>query len=225
MRSILRQLSADSRYVLVGFPTSVLAFVLLVAGGALGLGTALLGVGLPILAATLRVARGFAATERALAPIVLGHTLGTPRHRSAAASDRGFRSVITPLTCPQSWMDVAHGILRFPLAVVTFVLVVVWWAVALAGVTYPAYAWIVHGIPGNHGLVELLGYGDSLGLAVLAHTGIGILFAATLPIVVRGAALVQASLAQGFLAPLPPLAPEGTPNPEPAPQGPGTTLT
>lgn len=203
MQKLFRRLGADTRYVLVGFPTAVLAFALLVVGASLGLGLAVLVVGLPVLAVTLRVARGFATAERSLAPMVLGHSLGKPRYRATPAGAGWFATAVAPLRCGQSWMDFAHGILRFPLAVGTFVVALVWWAGTLAGLTYPAYGWLVHAIPGNTGLMELLGYGDGLGISVAFHTGAGILFAVTLPAAVRGAALLQATLTQGFLAPVP----------------------
>lgn len=59
------RLGADTRYVLTGFPVALAALTLCVTGFSLGLGLAVVWAGVPILAATLMWARGFAAVERA----------------------------------------------------------------------------------------------------------------------------------------------------------------
>ncbi|MFD2350909.1 sensor domain-containing protein [Nonomuraea ferruginea] len=39
---------------------------------------------------------------------------------------------MNPLTSGQSWLDLLHAIVNFPLALVSFVLTTVFWAVPLA---------------------------------------------------------------------------------------------
>ena len=101
----------------------------------------------------------------------------------------------------QSWLDLAHGILRLIVAVVTFVLALAWWAAAVAGSLYWAYDWA---LPRSRGagdtdLAQLLGLGDSTTARIGLTTAIGVFFLITLPIVVRGCALLQASFAKALL--------------------------
>ncbi|GAT65735.1 sensor domain-containing protein [Planomonospora sp. ID91781] len=199
MRSLLRRVGTDTRYLLTGFPLSVIAFCLAVAGFAAGLGTVVVWLGVPILAATLMLARGFADIERRSLPQVLGHQVARPRYRRAPENAGWFRRAVNPLTSGQSWLDLLHAIVSFPVAVVTFSITVTWWAGTVLGLTAPIYGWITASIPDNHGLAELLGFGDSALAEVTLNTVIGMLFAITLPVVLRGAALVQAGLGRAML--------------------------
>ncbi len=204
MQTLIRRLGADTRYVLIGLPASIVGFALAVAGLAAGAGTAVLGVGLFVLAGTLLAARMAATVERNLLPDVLGRPLGAPRYRRAAAGAGPLRSALAPLTCGQSWMDAGYALVRLPVSVASFAVVATWWSAALAGLTYPVYGSVLHQIPGNTGLPELLGLGGSLAVSIGFHTGLGLLFALTLPVVVRAAAMLNASLAQAFLSPYTP---------------------
>ncbi|GAA3104209.1 sensor histidine kinase [Streptosporangium carneum] len=199
MRTLLRRIGIDSRYLIVGFPVSLVFFVLMVTGFAAGLGTVVVWVGVPILASTLMLARGMADVERRLLPEVLGRPVPRPRYNRAPENAGWFRRMVNPLASVQSWLDLLYGIVSFPISVVTFVVAVVWWAGTILGLTYPIYGWVVAGIPDNQGLPELLGLGDSAVMEVLFNTGIGLLFALTLPVMTRGAALVQAGLGRAML--------------------------
>ncbi|MFB9894005.1 sensor domain-containing protein, partial [Planobispora takensis] len=132
-------------------------------------------------------------------PEVLGRAVARPRYRPAPQSAGFLRRVVNPLTSGQSWLDMLYGIVNFPVAVVTFCLTVTWWAGTVFGLTYPVYGWILEAIPDNNGLPELLGLGDSALTGVVFNTAIGVLFAITLPMVVRGAALVQSGLSRAML--------------------------
>ena len=50
-RRLLRQLSIDSLYVLVGFPLGLIALTVLITGFFLGIGTLIIWIGLPVLTA------------------------------------------------------------------------------------------------------------------------------------------------------------------------------
>ncbi|MEU4830988.1 sensor domain-containing protein [Streptosporangium sp. NPDC023615] len=200
MRPLLRRIGTDTRYLVVGFPLSIIWFVLMVAGFVAGAATSVVFVGLPVLAGTLLVARGFADVERRWLPEVLGRPVARPRYRPSPAAAGWFRRMVNPFTNGQSWLDLLHGIVAFPISIVTFVLTVTWWAGTIVGLTYPLYGWIVYAIPGNDGgLARLLGLGNGLWAEVFVNTVIGMLFAITLPMIVRGAALVQAGLGRAML--------------------------
>lgn len=199
MRTLLRRVGVDTRYLIVGFPLSVVFFCLMTAGFSAGVGALVVWVGLPVLAVTLLVARGMADVERRMLPEVLGHPVPLPRYRPAPEGAGWFRRMVNPLTGGQPWLDLLYGLLSFPVAVVAFVVAVTWWAVTILGLTYPLYGWIVARIPENRGLAELLGLGNSLPAQVALNTAIGVLFALTLPGVLRGAALVRAGLGRALL--------------------------
>ena len=119
-----RQLGIDTAFVLVGLPLSVAAFVLVVTGLAVGIGTLVVWVGLPLLALTLLVARGLAAVERMRLPGVLQHEVPSPVYRTAAPDASLVRRLVEPLRDPQCWLDVVHALLRTVVSIPAFVVVV-----------------------------------------------------------------------------------------------------
>src|SRR5690242_8271275 len=78
---LARQTGIDSVYLLTGFPLAVISFVVLVTGLSTGLGMIALVVGIPIITATLFIARCFAEVERWRIAKVLDvpHTRGAYR--------------------------------------------------------------------------------------------------------------------------------------------------
>ncbi|MGY1749955.1 sensor histidine kinase [Modestobacter sp. SYSU DS0511] len=198
-----RQLGVDTGYVLLAFPLSLLAFVLVVTGLTVGVGLLVIWVGVPLLVGTVYTARGFAALERSRLPGVLGRAVPTPGYRTADPRASLPRRLVTPLTDPQSWLDVLHALVHMTVAIPAFVVAVVWWAITLAGLTSVAWDWsIPYGgadEPENHTLPEILGMADTGTNRVLLYTAVGVLFALTLPAVVRGCALAQAQLGRGLL--------------------------
>lgn len=173
MRSRMRRVLLDTRYTLVGFPTAVIGFVIMLAGFAAGVGTAIVWLGVPLLAGTLLAARGFADAERGWLSDVLDRPPVRPRYKPAPPGAGRFRRVVNPLTSGQSWLDLLHGIINLPFAILSFVLTVVFWALPLAGLTYPIYGIITSRIPGNVELPELLGLGDGYGVNSIFYVSLG----------------------------------------------------
>ncbi|MGY1820883.1 sensor histidine kinase [Geodermatophilus sp. SYSU D00079] len=199
-RGVLRQLGVDTAYSLVAFPVAIAAFVLVVTGLAAGAGLLVVWVGVAVLAATLVAARGLAAVERAWLPGVLDRPLPRPGYRTAEG--RAVRRLTTPLRDPQCWLDALHALLRFPFAILSFVVTVTSWAGALGGLTYGLWDWSLPDAsrdPGNTDLLELLGFESTSGRRILLYTTVGLLFAVVLPFAVRGAALLQAQLGRALL--------------------------
>ncbi|MDP4507946.1 sensor histidine kinase [Nonomuraea turcica] len=199
MRSLTRRVLLDTRYTLVGFPTAVIGFVLMIAGFSAGVGTAVVWIGVPLLAGTLMVARGFADAERGWLSDVLKRPPVRPRYKPAPPGAGRFRRLINPLTSGQSWLDLLHGILNFPFAILSFVLTVVFWAIPLAGLTWPVYGFITMRIPGNTELPELLGLGDGYVVNSVFYLSIGLVSTLLMPVMVRGAALIRAGLGRALL--------------------------
>lgn len=195
----MRRVLLDTRYTLVGLPTTLIGFVLMLAGFAAGLGTAVVWIGVPLLAGTLMLARGFADAERGWLSDVLKRPPVRPRYKPAPAGAGRFRRLVNPLTSGQSWLDLLHGIINLPFAIISFVLTVVFWAVPLAGLTWPIYGIITSQIPGNMELPELLGMGDGYWINSMFYVSIGLVFTLLMPFVIRGAALVRAGLGRALL--------------------------
>ncbi|KAB1938784.1 sensor histidine kinase [Micromonospora sp. ALFpr18c] len=199
--SIPRQLFVDSSYVLLGLPLAVASFVVLVVGLVVGVGLVVTVIGLPILSGTLYAARGLADIERLRLPAVLRQPRIRPHYRLAEAGANAWRRIFVPMRDAQSWLDLAHGVLRLIVAGLTFVVALSWWAAAVAGSLYWAYDWALPRADGggDSDLAQLLGLGDSTTARIGLNTAIGVFFLITLPIVIRGCALLQASFAKAML--------------------------
>ncbi|MEU8125928.1 sensor histidine kinase [Micromonospora sp. NPDC049049] len=199
--SIPRQLFVDSGYVLLGLPLGLTSFIVLVVGLSVGVGLVVTVIGLPILSGTLYAARGLADIERLRMAAVLRQPRIRPNYRLPEAGANAWRRIFVPIRDAQSWLDLAHGILRLIAAVGTFVVTLSWWAAAIAGSLYWAYDWAIPhpSGEGDQDLAQLLGLGDSTTARIGLNTALGVFFLITLPIVVRGCALLQASFAKAML--------------------------
>jgi signal transduction histidine kinase len=195
----LRQLGVDTGYVLLGFPLAIVTFSVMVTGVAAGLSTLVVIVGVPILAGTLVIARFFADIERVRIPAVLRRPLIRPTYRAAETGAGIWKRILTPLAQSQFWLDLAHGVLAFPIAVATFSIVVSWWASAIGGTLTIAWDWSIPRGPDNTSLAQLIGLGDSAFARIGLQTAIGVICLITLPIVVRGCALISAGFSRLLL--------------------------
>jgi signal transduction histidine kinase len=198
-RTMLRQLAFDTGYVLLGFPIAVASFVVLIAGMSLGVGLGITVIGLPILAGALYAARAFADMERLRMPLVLRQDRVRPHYRTADEGASVWRRVITPIVDAQSWLDLAHGIVKFPISIFSFCVTVTWWVGAVGGLLYWSYAWAIPNGPDDQDLADLLGLGSSIGARIGLYTAFGLFFLITLPVVVRGCAVLEASFGKGLL--------------------------
>ncbi|WNM42490.1 sensor histidine kinase [Micromonospora halotolerans] len=199
VRGLLRQLARDSGYVLFSLPLALVGFVLAVAGIALTAGLLVTTLGLPVLAGTLYVARGLADLERLRLPAVLRQPRVRPVYLAPERGAGFWRRVLTPMRDPQSWLDLLHALIRLLVTLPTFVVVLVWWALAITGTLYGAYDWAIPRGPGDQDLSQLLGMGDGAGARIALNTAIGLFALLTLPLVARACARIQAALAYSLL--------------------------
>jgi signal transduction histidine kinase len=196
---LLAQLGVDTAYVLIGFPLGIIAFVVIITGISLGGGLLITLLGIPILVATIFAARGLAEVERMRMLPILRQTRIRVRYRQAPAAGGWWRRMFTPLGDAQSWLDMLHGVVRMPINVATFSILVTWWATALGGLTYVFWDWALPHNPDNYELPELLGFADTPTNRISFYLIVGIVFTVTLPFVVRGCALVEAWLGRALL--------------------------
>ncbi len=107
-------------YLLLAFPLGLAYFVFLVTGLSLGIGLLITLLGLPILALVLAAGWGLAACERCLAAGLLGAHIPAPV-RPAPAGDGLWARLNAHLRNPVTWTSLAYLVVKFPLGLVTFV--------------------------------------------------------------------------------------------------------
>lgn len=190
---------SDSLYALVAFPLSLVAFIIAITGVATGLSTIIIWIGLPILTGTVLAARGLAQLERRRL-----RTFGWREAPPTAylAPERGssvIRKVLTPLRDAQSWLDVVWSVLSFITGTFAFTLIVSWWSLALAGLTYWFWQrWIPHP-DDTWTLAQLLGFGTGRAAEIFFYAVVGVVATLTLPLVARAAAVPHAALSSALL--------------------------
>jgi signal transduction histidine kinase len=195
----VRQLAGDTGYILGGFPLAVAGFAIVVTGLSAGIQLLVVVIGLPVLSATVLAARLFADIERLRIPAILHRPRTRPIYRTSQADQGIWTRMTTPLTQGQSWLDVVHTLVFFPIAVITFCVVVTWWAVAIGGTLTIAWDWSIPRGPDNRSLAQLIGLGDSAFARIGFQTAVGLLCLLTLPFVVRLCALAQAGFSRILL--------------------------
>ena len=111
-------------YLLLGLPLGVFYFVFLVTSLSLGVGLAIIWVGVLILFATVLIWRGLGTLERGLADVLLGESIDPPTSPvmpEGASNARRARAIVSD---SYTWRSFAWLLLRFPLGIFGFVLVV-----------------------------------------------------------------------------------------------------
>ncbi|MFE9256346.1 sensor histidine kinase [Streptomyces sp. NPDC006879] len=191
-------------YLLLGLPLSAVFFSLSLAFTALGAGLLVTFLGVPVLAATLAMTRGFGVLERARARTLLGVTVAEPEPiRPTKAGALGWMGAM--LKSGVGWRHLLFSFLHFPWAVFAFCVSLVLWAYGWAMLTYPLWHWVFPTYVGEPGL-QLYGddtrriYLDSaLELTVTAGAGLGLTLIA--PWVIRGLTQVDRVMVTGLLGP------------------------
>ena len=201
-----RQLGRDAAFLLLSGPLSLLAFYLVVPLTALGVVTTIIWVGLLLLIIDLSIAGGFANIARlAVArvdgcePVPGGYLVPEP---GTSASRRLFRR----LRDPQRWMDLLWVIVYFPVSLVSWIISVVWLALAVGGLLAPiadiTLDLVLDPTIGEQrqGLAHLLGLQPELLWDIGFNLTCGIVFSLTAPFVLRGLASMQSGLIRSMLS-------------------------
>jgi signal transduction histidine kinase len=197
LRVVVRRLVSDTLYVLAGFPYGLMSFIVLITGFAVGAGTLVTVLGLPILNGTLYVARGFAEGERRMAAQVIDVSGAPVRYKRVPPGAGWFRRLLTPLSDAQYWLDFAHGLVTMIVGTIAFAITVAWWAATASSLTYVLWFWALPD-PDN-GMQRLLGLPGGVFTDLVVHFLLGLVLLSTLPMVIRGAALLRGATAKGML--------------------------
>ena len=124
----------DAAYLLLAWPLNLLAFLIVVPLVALGVGTVIIWVGLPVLVLSLAISAGFAAMGRRAAAAVDSSDFVPGRYLRAESGAGILRRLLVPLRDPQRWLDLVWIFVGLFVTAVTWALAVAWLAVAVLGV-------------------------------------------------------------------------------------------
>ncbi|WP_062077127.1 sensor histidine kinase [Demequina globuliformis] len=190
---LLQRLGRDLGYLAPVLLTATASFSILFSLAVTSISTLIIWVGIPLGVATLWAARGFAVLERwRLSALGEGPVTGTYRSRPEGGS--WMRRAFADFRDPQMWRDLLHGIVTFPLGVVTWSLTLTWVATAVGGVTSGIWARF---LPGDDSIpdVAILEWLNS----VAGMTTLGLLFLVTAPWVLTGLARLHLLVGQALL--------------------------
>jgi hypothetical protein len=121
-------------YLLLNFPVGLGAFIFLVTTLSVGASTAIIWVGVPVLAIALLAWRGAAKLERRRVHAMLGTYIATP-YRPLPESGKWKARLKDPAT----WKDLAYFVLLGPIGIAEFTLMVSFWASSLWLVLLPLW--------------------------------------------------------------------------------------
>ncbi|WP_103343662.1 sensor histidine kinase [Amycolatopsis sp. CA-126428] len=136
-------------YMIVGFVFRLVQFVLIVVGIAVGVSTAVIWVGFPILLATTSFVRWSGDRERGWLGTMLRVPLPPVQRRPYEAGQPLLRRWMVRLSDPTTWRDLAYLMVAFPLACAEL-------AIALASVVLlPMAIWVTPWLGWLHGELAL----------------------------------------------------------------------
>ncbi|MEU2428665.1 sensor domain-containing protein [Streptomyces sp. NPDC007861] len=191
-------------YLMLSLPLSVVFFSLAVSFASAGVGLVVTFLGIPVLAGTLAMCRGFGTLERARARALLGLDVAEP---APALPRKGgpMAWIGAMLKSGVSWRHLLYALIHMPWAVFAFSVALPFWLYGWGFATYPLWHWVFPVYVGVDGL-QLYGDGthnvylDSpFELAVTCAFGLVLVLAT--PWVVRGLATVDRLLVTGLLGP------------------------
>ena len=201
-----RQLGRDAAFLLLSGPLSLLAFYLVVPLTALGVVTTIIWVGLLLLIIDLSIAGGFANIARLAVARVDGREPVPGGYLEPEPGASARRRLFRRLRDPQRWMDLLWAVIYFPVSLITWIISVVWLALAVAGLLAPiadiTLDLVLDPTIGEQrqGLAHLLGLQPELLWDIGFNLTCGIVFSLTAPFVLRGMAAMQVGLSRAMLS-------------------------
>ena len=201
-----RQLGRDAAFLLLSGPLSLLAFYLVVPLTALGVVTTIIWVGLLLLVIDLSIAGGFANIARLAVARVDGREPVPGGYLKSEPGVSPRRRLFQRLRDPQRWMDLLWAVIYFPVSLITWIISVVWLALAVGGLLAPiadiTLDLVLDPTIGQQrqGLAHLLGLQPELLWDIGFNLTCGIVFSLTAPAVLRGLASMQSGLIRSMLS-------------------------
>ena len=122
-------------YLLISFPLGIFYFVFLITGFALGLGLAIIWIGLPILLLVILAIYGLTGFERQLTIHMLEQPISPLRQ--VQPEESAWLWLKGVLTTPATWKGLLFLLLKFPLGIFSFVVTVTSLAISLSFLLAP----------------------------------------------------------------------------------------
>ena len=172
---------------------------------ALGVVTTIIWVGLLLLIIDLSIAGGFANFARLAVARVDGREPVPGGYLEPEPGASARRRLFRRLRDPQRWMDLLWAVIYFPVSLITWIISVVWLALAVAGLLAPIADIILDlvldpVVGQRQGLAHLLGLQPELLWDIGFNLTCGIVFSLTAPAVLRGLAAMQTGLTRAMLS-------------------------
>jgi signal transduction histidine kinase len=175
-------------------PFGIAWFTVIVTGLSVGFGTLITLIGIPVLLLLLLSSRVLSAVERARGRLLLDVDVPSP-FRSLSVPGGWWPTIKTLVSDGAAWKALAFGLVLFPVGIAWFVVAVTVWSVALAGITYPTYAWALP--QGSGGLSG----GDLVVVSSIVYFVLGLVLLVAAPYIMRGLAAVDRTLVRALLGP------------------------
>jgi hypothetical protein len=141
----------EALYLLLAFPLGLAYFVVLTTGLLLGVGLLVILIGILVFIVTLALARALGRFERAMAVRWLGRPIAVAPSTQPAPGAPVQEQVRALVTDPFTWRAVVYLLLKLPLGIGAFVVVVSLIAISMALVLAPLYyglPWATVGVSG-----------------------------------------------------------------------------
>jgi two-component system phosphate regulon sensor histidine kinase PhoR len=129
-------------YLLLSFPLGLCYFVVLVTGIALGVGTLIIWIGVPLLILLMMAWWYIAVFERSMAARLLRVTVA-PLGDAAPASLSWWQTLPARLSNKMTWKTLAYLLLKFPFGLITFILIVTLSALSIALTVVSLVIWMI----------------------------------------------------------------------------------
>ncbi len=185
-------------HLLSGLVIGLVAFIISVTGVAAGIGLLAAALaGIPVLAVTLWLCVQFARFERVRFAVMLGARMpAPPRNLSSEASwwRRTWRFLVSPATLRQ----LGYALLRFPLSLVQFVIVIVVWSLPLALLGLPFLGWL---LPRIWAGADLSGSVLSRAADLAGAAALGLILLLVAPQLTRALAAADIAIARYLIGP------------------------
>jgi hypothetical protein len=186
-------------YLMLNFPLGLASFVFLVTTLSVGLSTAIIWVGVPVLAISLLAVRGAARLERRRVHTMLGTYIATPYRPLPEGTSGRWKTRVKDIA---TWKDLGYFVLMGPIGVAEFVLMVTFWSASLWLLLLPLWFGLVpqDWYPEVWGWV--LGHVDSTWEA-LPWAAVGAVLLAVTILMTRVLGMLHARFARAMLGPNP----------------------
>jgi len=149
-------------YLLLAFPLGTVYFVFLVTGISVGIGTAIIWIGIPILLAVFAASWGLAMFERLLAEVLLREDI-PPMSREEDAETSAWERLKAHLGNRVTWTSLVYLFLKFPIATLFFTIAVTVVATSVTMIIAP-FIYKLWDFPSWWGVWRI----DTLGEALIA---------------------------------------------------------